>query len=150
MRMSTINTTLGMVIGWLNVFFPELKSGEDMLLNDALSYGILPHDTETNDIDNDNDHENDMREQAAMAIPSGNGGIYTDHYPSGISRAPVLITVHTTKYHTDFNGGFVTASQHQVTGAIRPQVGWFTTLKRQDPPDHTDDYKVTKSADMFG
>lgn len=89
------------VSGWMVLFFPYLKTYEDLQRNHML------------------DKPFDWSEPARPF-----GGINTDSFPGSLAKAPFIWHYYDQEYQMDFLAGFIGYTQDEQTLAIRPKIGW--------------------------
>ncbi|HOY59807.1 MAG TPA: DUF4419 domain-containing protein, partial [Verrucomicrobiota bacterium] len=94
------------VTGWINVLFPYLMNddaptpGSRVFRNEYLTSW-----------------------EAGLSAPRAGGPLSND-FPTGLSCVPFTWEWLETQVPMRFTGGFVGVSQDEVTGAVRPAIGW--------------------------
>lgn len=100
--------------GWINVFFPYIK--------DRPNRYATPYSA-------DNGYVKEGRDggQYGMRAPPDVQGPDCEDFPNGLAAAPVLWDYFGQEIPLKFKAGFIGAEQDDVTGIVKPLVGWFIT-----------------------
>jgi hypothetical protein len=98
--------------GWINIFFPYIK--------DRPNRYMVPYSSENGYVKEGRDGG-----RYGMGAPPDVQGPDCSDFPGGLAAAPVVWDYNGKEIDLKFKAGFVGAEQDQITGVVKPVIGWF-------------------------